>query len=198
MSGKSTFLRILCITAILAQIGCFVPCKSMKMTMFMQILARVGGYDFGNSTFQTEMVDCAKIMELSTERSLVAFDEIGRGTENLSSDAIGQGILKYLIRKSCFSIVSTHSQQIRLCAHICGCSVYQMRWEIVNEKTVKFYYQVDSVTDENDLVRSMGCEVAEMAGVSRDVIFEAKKLRVLMENAIQADCRHCIEKIINE
>jgi DNA mismatch repair protein MSH6 len=96
MGGKSTILRQSCIAVILAQIGCFVPAKSMKMTLIDRIFTRLGAHDKlleGKSTFFVEMEECKSIIEHATCRSLAIVDELGRGTSTFDGYALARAVL---------------------------------------------------------------------------------------------------------
>ena len=83
MGGKSTLLRQVCITAIIAQIGCYVPAKSCEMTLVDRIFTRIGASDKlieRKSTFYVEMEETKNILQNATINSLVIIDELGRGT----------------------------------------------------------------------------------------------------------------------
>ena len=83
MGGKSTLLRQTCIGIILAQLGCYVPAKSAKLTPVDRIFTRIGAHDnimAGQSTFMVELSETGKILREASPRSLVILDELGRGT----------------------------------------------------------------------------------------------------------------------
>lgn len=99
MSGKSTYMRQLALTVIMAQIGCFVPAKSAKMPIFDQIFTRIGAADdliSGESTFMVEMKEANEALMNATENSLILFDEIGRGTATYDGMALAQSIIEYI------------------------------------------------------------------------------------------------------
>ncbi|MDO4680482.1 MAG: DNA mismatch repair protein MutS [Aerococcus sp.] len=99
MSGKSTYMRQLGLIVILAQIGCFVPAKSATLPIFDQIFTRIGATDdlqAGQSTFMVEMMETNQAIQNATDRSLLLFDEIGRGTSTYDGIALAQAILEYL------------------------------------------------------------------------------------------------------
>lgn len=99
MAGKSTYMRQFAITVIMAQIGCFVPCKEASLPIFDKIFTRIGASDnlvSGESTFMIEMKEANKAIEEATRDSLILFDELGRGTATYDGMALAQSILEYI------------------------------------------------------------------------------------------------------
>ena len=99
MAGKSTYMRQMAIIAIMAQIGCFVPAKSAKLPIFDAIYTRIGASDdlvSGESTFMVEMLEANNAIQNATERSLILFDELGRGTATFDGMALAQSIIEYI------------------------------------------------------------------------------------------------------
>ena len=99
MAGKSTYMRQCAITVIMAQIGCFVPCKSCTMPIFDKIFTRIGASDdlvSGESTFMVEMKEANNAISEATEHSLILFDELGRGTATYDGMSLSQAILEYI------------------------------------------------------------------------------------------------------
>lgn len=99
MAGKSTYMRQCAITVIMAQIGCFVPCKSCLMPIFDKIFTRIGASDdlvSGESTFMVEMKEANYAISEATENSLILFDELGRGTATYDGMSLAQAILEYI------------------------------------------------------------------------------------------------------
>lgn len=99
MSGKSTYMRQLALTVIMAQIGCFVPASEAQMPIFDQIFTRIGAADdliSGESTFMVEMKEANQAIEKASENSLILFDEIGRGTATYDGMALAQAIIEYI------------------------------------------------------------------------------------------------------
>lgn len=112
MGGKSTYLRQIAITIILAQIGCFVPAESATISLVDQIFCRIGSNDDlskGQSTFAIEMKETANILNNATSQSFVIIDEIGRGTGYKDGLAIAYSCLVYLSEKiGCRMLFATH------------------------------------------------------------------------------------------
>lgn len=99
MAGKSTYMRELVISVIMAQAGCFIPASSAKMMIFDKIFTRIGASDdlvSGESTFMVEMKEANNAIEGATKNSLIIFDELGRGTATFDGMAIAQSIIEYI------------------------------------------------------------------------------------------------------
>lgn len=99
MSGKSTYMRQLALTAVMAQMGCFVPAERAELPIFDQIFTRIGAADdliSGESTFMVEMMEANNALVHATDRSLILFDEIGRGTATYDGMALAQAIIEYI------------------------------------------------------------------------------------------------------
>src|SRR3954452_24894088 len=99
MSGKSTYMRQIALTAILAQTGCFVPATAAVLPIFDQVFTRIGAADdlvSGQSTFMVEMLEAKNAITNATKDSLILFDEIGRGTSTYDGMALAQAIIEYI------------------------------------------------------------------------------------------------------
>lgn len=99
MSGKSTYMRQLAVTVILAQMGSYVPAKTASLPLFDAIFTRIGAADDlvgGQSTFMVEMMEANKAVRLATADSLILFDELGRGTATYDGMALAQSIVEYI------------------------------------------------------------------------------------------------------
>ena len=116
MAGKSTYMRQCAITVIMAQIGCFVPCKSCTMPIFDKIFTRIGASDdlvSGESTFMVEMKEAEYAISEATENSLILFDELGRGTATYDGMSLAQAILEYIHDKiKAKTLFSTHYHEL--------------------------------------------------------------------------------------
>ncbi len=116
MAGKSTYMRQCAITVIMAQIGCFVPCKSCTIPIFDKIFTRIGASDdlvSGESTFMVEMNEANTAISEATENSLILFDELGRGTATYDGMSLAQAILEYIHDKiKAKTMFSTHYHEL--------------------------------------------------------------------------------------
>ena len=116
MAGKSTYMRQLAITVIMAQIGCFVPASSATLKVFDAIYTRIGASDdlvSGESTFMVEMNEANNAIQNATNNSLVLFDELGRGTATFDGMALAQAIIEYIHDNiKCKMLFSTHYHEL--------------------------------------------------------------------------------------
>jgi len=116
MSGKSTYMRQLALTVIMAQIGCFVPAKEAKLPIFDQIFTRIGATDdliSGQSTFMVEMQEANNALKHATANSLILFDEIGRGTATYDGMALAQAIIEFVHNNiHAKTLFSTHYHEL--------------------------------------------------------------------------------------
>ena len=116
MAGKSTYMRQLAITVILAQIGSFVPASKATLPIFDAIYTRIGASDDlvgGESTFMVEMNEANNAIMSATKNSLILFDELGRGTATFDGMALAQAILEYISKKiKCKTLFSTHYHEL--------------------------------------------------------------------------------------
>ncbi len=116
MSGKSTYMRMLAVIVVMAQMGSFVPARVAKLPVFDAIYTRIGAQDdltAGRSTFMVEMLETNQALKNATPKSLLIFDEIGRGTATYDGMALAQGIIEYVHEKvKSVMLFSTHYHEI--------------------------------------------------------------------------------------
>ena len=174
MSGKSTYMRQMALTTILAQIGSFVPAKSAKIPVFDAIFTRIGAADdlvSGKSTFMVEMLDANNAIKNATKDSLILFDEIGRGTATYDGMALAQAIIEYIHEKiKCKTFFSTHYHELTDLDK----SLKTLKNVHVSAKdkdgSIIFLHKVkDGPTD-----KSYGINVASLADLPKGLIQRAK------------------------
>jgi len=178
MAGKSTYLRQAGIIVLLAQVGSFVPAERAVIGLCDRIFTRVGAHDElarGLSTFMVEMVETAHILAHATPRSLLIFDEVGRGTSTYDGVSIAQAILEYLHdapQLRSLTLFATHYHELTALAQRLP-RLRNFRMEVREEgERVIFLHQVV----EGGADRSYGIHVAELAGLPRQVVVRARQV----------------------
>jgi DNA mismatch repair protein MutS len=178
MAGKSTYLRQAGIIVLLAQAGSFVPAERAVIGLCDRIFTRVGAHDElarGLSTFMVEMVETAHILAHATPRSLLIFDEVGRGTSTYDGVSIAQAILEYLHdapQLRSLTLFATHYHELTALAQRLP-RLRNFRMEVREEgERVIFLHQVI----EGGADRSYGIHVAELAGLPRQVVIRARQV----------------------
>jgi DNA mismatch repair protein MutS len=182
MAGKSTIMRQVALITIMAQMGCFIPADECKMGICDKVFTRVGARDDitrGQSTFMMEMVETANILNNATSKSLVIFDEIGRGTSTYDGMAIAWAIVEHLAEKTnSKTLFATHYHLLNLLSLKYPSKVKNYNVTVIEtEKDVVFMHKlVEGGTD-----KSYGVHVAHLAGVPPNVVENAKTISKLLE-----------------
>lgn len=179
MSGKSTYIRQVAIITLLAQIGCYVPAKSFKLSLVDRIFTRVGASDDlsrGRSTFMVEMDEAANIVNNATKYSLVILDEVGRGTSTYDGVSIAWALSEHLMQDiKARTLFATHYHELLKLEEKLGVGVknYNVLVEEDIDKGVVIFLRkiVEGGTD-----RSYGIYVAQMAGLPKKVIKRANEI----------------------
>lgn len=187
MAGKSTLLRMTCVATIMAQIGCYVPAESAKISPVDRICTRMGASDhiFAHaSTFKVEMDDARKILKEATSKSLVILDELGRGTSTFDGHAIAFAVLHRLATHSnCLGFFATHysalTEDFRCHPNIAHKYMLTNVDEVTRE--VVFLYKLASGVSP----RSYGPHVAKMAGIPSQIVQQAISISEEFEKATQ-------------
>ena len=116
MAGKSTYMRQLALTVVMAQVGCFIPCTEAKLPVFDKIFTRIGASDdlvSGESTFMVEMMEANYAITEATTNSLILFDELGRGTATYDGMSLAQAIIEYIHEHiKAKTLFSTHYHEL--------------------------------------------------------------------------------------
>ncbi|MHC1632027.1 MAG: DNA mismatch repair protein MutS [Methanotrichaceae archaeon] len=181
MAGKSTYMRQIALSQILAQIGSFVPASFASMGLVDRIFTRVGAYDdltAGQSTFMIEMTELANILNSATPRSLILLDEIGRGTSTFDGLSIAWAISEYLHNKvKGKTVFATHYHQLTQLNEILpGVKNYNMAVKEDGDSVVFLRTVVPGATN-----KSYGIHVAKLAGVPSIVVTRAKEILKAIE-----------------
>ena len=176
MSGKSTYMRMVAVIAIMAQMGSFVPAKSADLMIFDAIYTRIGAKDdlsSGQSTFMVEMVEANYAIKNATKNSLILFDEIGRGTATYDGMALAQAILEYIHEsKEAITLFSTHYHELtQLEGHLKRLKNVHVGAKEEKGKVVFLHKVLDGPTD-----KSYGINVASLAGLPKSLIERSKIL----------------------
>lgn len=182
MGGKSTYMRQIALIVIMAQMGCYVPAKECRMPLFDKIFTRIGASDdilSGQSTFMVEMNEANLALSNATDKSLILFDEIGRGTSTYDGMALAQAMLEYIA--TCIhakTLFSTHYHELTTLAD--SIDVMQNVHVMVKEdnEKVTFLYKIK----EGSADRSYGINVARLAGLPESVLERAKELQKELES----------------
>ncbi len=176
MAGKSTYMRQLAIIVIMAQMGCFVPCKSCVVPIFDKIFTRIGASDdlvSGESTFMVEMKEASRAIEEASEHSLILFDELGRGTATYDGMSLAQAILEYIHDKiKAKTLFSTHYHELTSLAkdlpHLKNIHVSA----IEEDGKITFLHKIKNGAVD----KSYGIHVASLAHLPADLIERAKEI----------------------
>jgi DNA mismatch repair protein MutS len=174
MAGKSTLLRQVALTTILAQMGSYVPARAARVGVVDRVLSRVGASDNlagGESTFMVEMRETAHILRTATRRSLVILDEIGRGTSTFDGLAIAWAVAEFLDEAiGCRALFATHYHELTALADSsAGVANYSVSAKELGEDVVFLHRLVPGATS-----RSYGVAVAKLAGLPESVLGRAR------------------------
>ena len=190
MAGKSTLIRQLALSVIMAQMGSFVPATHAEIGITDRIFTRVGASDNlakGHSTFMVEMVETAYILRHATDRSLVILDEIGRGTSTFDGMSIAWAVAEYLHDLGSRTLFATHYHELaELVISKKRTKNYNIYVKDSGDKIVFLRKLIPGATSH-----SYGIQVAKLAGVPQGVIKSARKVLLNLEKS-QTELRNSI------
>lgn len=185
MAGKSALLRQTALIVLMTQIGCFVPAESAQIGVVDKIFTRVGASDnisMGESTFMVEMNEAASILNNISERSLILFDELGRGTSTYDGISIAWAIVEYIHEHNNIkakTLFATHYHELNeMEKTFARIKNYHIAVKEV-DKQVVFLRRLERGGSEH----SFGIHVAKMAGMPRSVVKRADEILQQLEDA---------------
>jgi len=174
MGGKSTYIRALGASVVLAQIGCYVPATKARINLCHHLLARVGAGDLpdrGISTFMAEMLEASSILQQASRRSLIMIDELGRGTSTFDGYGLARSIAEHIVDEiGCLAVFATHFHELTALEEkkmVKNAHVSAQK----GQHGLTFMYQVKP----GPCLESFGIQVAEMANVPKVVVEDAKR-----------------------
>ena len=182
MAGKSTYMRQMAITVIMAQIGCFVPAREAELPVFDAIYTRIGASDdlvSGESTFMVEMNETNRAISNATSKSLILFDELGRGTATFDGMALAQSIIEYIHENiHAKTLFSTHYHELTdlegTLANLKNIHVSAVE----NEGNITFLHKIK----EGSIDKSYGIHVAKLANLPDSLINRANQILKVYES----------------
>lgn len=182
MAGKSTYMRQLAITTIMAQIGSFVPASKATLPIFDQIFTRIGASDdlvSGESTFMVEMMEANHAISNATKNSLILFDELGRGTATFDGMSLAQAIIEYIHDNiGAKTLFSTHYHELtdleQNLKHLKNIHVSAHE----EEGNITFLHKIK----QGSVDKSYGIHVAKLASLPDSLIKRANQILSIYEN----------------
>ena len=182
MAGKSTYMRQIALIVVMAQIGSFVPASDARIGIVDKVFTRVGASDdlaSGQSTFMLEMNEVAYILRNATERSLIVYDEVGRGTSTFDGMSIARAIIEYTNSKKigAKTLFATHYHELTSMEdEFSGIVNYNIAAKKRGDNIIFLRKIIRGSTDD-----SYGIEVAKLAGLPNEVIRRAKEILATVE-----------------
>jgi DNA mismatch repair protein MutS len=181
MGGKSTYMRSIALIVVLAHLGSFVPAQGAQIGPIDRIFTRIGAADDlagGRSTFMVEMTETANILHNATAHSLVLMDEIGRGTSTFDGLSLAYAVAMHIAQRlRPFTLFATHYfELISLAQELGSCSNVHLDATEHGDSLVFLHAVKDGPAN-----RSFGLQVAQLAGVPREVIATARRYMAQLE-----------------
>lgn len=179
MGGKSTYLKQVGITVILAHIGCFVPCEQAIIPLTDQIFTRMGAGDNplkGISTFMNEMIEVSSMLNSATENSLLLIDEIGRGTSSDNGIGLSFGIIKYISeRVKAYCLFATHFFELtKLVSKFENIKNYSTQHSVLESGEIHMEYKIVEGTGES----SFGLNLMKLMGFNKRSIEVLENIKI--------------------
>lgn len=182
MAGKSTYMRQVALIVVMAQIGSYVPASDARIGIVDKVFTRVGASDdlaSGQSTFMLEMNEVAYILRNATQKSLIIYDEVGRGTSTFDGMSIARAIIEYTNSKKigAKTLFATHYHELTSMEdEFSGIVNYNIAAKKRGDNIIFLRKIIRGSTDD-----SYGIEVAKLAGLPNDVIKRAKEILATVE-----------------
>ena len=182
MAGKSTYMRQVALIAVMAQIGSYVPAAEARLGVVDKVFTRVGASDdlaSGQSTFMLEMTEVAHILKSASARSLIIYDEVGRGTSTYDGMSIARAVAEYTLSKKigAKTLFATHYHELTsLEEELEGVKNYNVAAKKKGDGIVFLRRIVRGATDD-----SYGIDVAKLAGVPKEVTRRAEEILAALE-----------------
>ena len=183
MAGKSTYLRMAALIAVMAHMGSFIPAESARIGLIDRVFTRIGARDElarGQSTFMVEMVETANILRHATDRSLIILDEVGRGTSTYDGLSIAWSVVEFLQGQEHAQprvFFATHYHELTQLADLLPGIVNLSMGVEEGEHGVVFLHKIVEAPSD----RSYGIEVARLAGVPAAVLRRSEELLAKFE-----------------
>lgn len=186
MAGKSTLMRQVAITVMMAQMGSFVAADAAEISIFDRVATRIGASDFlseGLSTFMVEMKETAEILAAATDRTLLVLDEIGRGTATFDGLSLAQSILEYLLtEKAALTLFATHYHEL---------TALETKFAKIQTAHMAIFEKGSEITFLHRLTsgsagKSYGIHVAKLAGLPAAVTLRAEEILSEVEDSLGA------------
>ncbi|HEL1601665.1 TPA: DNA mismatch repair protein MutS [Streptococcus suis] len=198
MSGKSTYMRQLAVIVIMAQMGSYVPADQAALPIFDAIFTRIGAADdlvSGQSTFMVEMMEANKAVRLATDRSLILFDELGRGTATYDGMALAQSIIEYIHDKiGAKTLFATHYHELtdlsQTLEHLENVHVSTLE----KDGQVTFLHKIA----QGPADKSYGIHVAKIAGMPEELLERADRILQTLENQAPTAPTHPAPSVVEE
>jgi DNA mismatch repair protein MutS len=188
MAGKSTLMRQVALSIIMAQMGCFVPASSAQISIYDAIYTRIGASDQlseGLSTFMVEMTETAQMLKSATQNSLLILDEVGRGTATFDGMALAQSILEYILNNLKNHVFfATHYHELTALEKTFS-QIKNAHMKVLDQKdgSIEFLH----ILSQGPAGNSYGVKVAELAGIPVEITKRAESLLRQFETAPKSD-----------